>query len=161
MLVCHALLQYGFSMVLWAFHLSGSLASILMVFIWVSSVMLIWARGLNYGQDLFSIRLFFSVSQWAILLVLFLFVSIKSPFYYTFPATVSGHLPVQKLTFHPILKLSGNLLVFTTFFHVIVHWGQKWKWQKSLLDLSPIVIYAIMLVILRNLRMEHAALPFS
>lgn len=161
LLVCHALLQYGLSMVLWSFHLSSSLASIIMVFIWISSIMLIWARSLTYGQDLFSIRLFFSVSQWAILLVLILFVCIKSPFYYVFPTAAHGGIPTQKLTFHPILKLSGNLLIFTTFFHVIVHWGQRWKWTKSLLDLAPIVIYAIMLLVLRNVQIEHAAQPFS
>ncbi|MCI4669602.1 MAG: hypothetical protein MRZ79_15820 [Bacteroidia bacterium] len=162
LLVSHALLQYGLSMVLWYFHLSGSLASILMVFIWISSILLIWARSLNYGQDLFSIRLFFSVSQWAILLVLFLFIAIKSPFYYVFPATSLGqNVPVQHMTFHPILKLSGNLLIFTTFFHVIVHWGQRWKWHKSLIDLSPIIIYTFLLVILRNMRIENSSLPFS
>ncbi len=161
-LVLHALLQYGFTMVLWYFKLTPSLSSILVIFLWLSSIMLIWGRSLTFGRDLFSIRLFFSVSQWAILLVLGLFISLKSPFYYVFPTAELNHkLPLQHLTYHPILKLSGNILIFTTFFHVVIHWGQQWKWTKSLIDLLPVMIYAAILLVLRHLKMESIDFPFS
>ena len=162
LLICYALLQYGLTLVLWGFQLSSGLSSMLMLFIWLSAIMLIWGRSLSYGRDLFSIRLFFSVSQWAILLVLFIFIFLKSPFYYVFPTSELNHnLPIQKLGFHPILKLSGNILVFTTFFHVVLHWGQRWKWTKSLIDLSPMLIYGGILIVLRQMQLESSGMPFS
>ncbi|MEO0899431.1 MAG: hypothetical protein AAFY71_23675 [Bacteroidota bacterium] len=161
-LICHALVQYGFTMTMWMFNLSGSLGNILMIYLWLTSIMLIWGRGLRIGGDLFSIRLFFSVSQWAVLIVLLLFIFLKTPYYYIFPTNSGGGPFVDRqITFHPVLKLSGNILIFSTIFQVVLHWGQRWKFIRSVLDVGPMIIYLVILIYLKFFRLDMLSQPMT
>ena len=162
MIVLHAAIQYGLALVLWMFRLGPYLAGMLLGFMILSSFLLIWARSLTYSREWQGIRVFFSLAQWAVLLALVIFATVKSPYYYLVPSS-SWHpdIPVHRMSIHPAIKLGGNVLLFTTFFQVILHWGQKWDVRKSLVDLGPLLIYFSALIVLRMLHDAQASLPFS
>ncbi|RMG75741.1 MAG: hypothetical protein D6722_00440 [Bacteroidetes bacterium] len=162
MILLHAGIQYGLALVLWMFRLGPYLSGMLLGFMVLSSFLLIWARSLTYSREWQGIRIFFSLAQWTVLLALVIFATVKSPYYYLVPSsTWHPDVPVHRMTIQPALKLGGNILLFTTFFQVILHWGQKWDLRKSLVDLGPILLYFGGLLVLRLLHDAQAALPFS
>lgn len=162
-ILLHALLQYGLSLALWRLTLSPLLGGILLGFLVLSSFLLIWARSLDYSREMHNIRLVFSMLQWAILIGILGFISFKSPYYYASPVSQwpPGSGAQQGLFLHPSLKFGMNILAFTTFYHLILHWGQKWSLKKSLLDLGPFVIFLVTLAVLRYVQLVTPALPFS
>lgn len=162
LVLIHALLQYLFTLSFWVFQMNNSMAGLLLGFIFVSSLLLIWARGLNYSRELLSIQLFFSVSQWMGIMAVGLFIFLKSPFYYLMPSSAwHSNLNAHQISIHPVIKLCGNLFLFTTFFHLILNWGEKWSIRKSLVDLGPFVIYLIIIAVLQIFQANTQSLPFS
>lgn len=138
------------------------MAGLLLGFIFLSTVLLIWARGLNYSRELHSIQLFFSVSQWIAIISVGIFISVKSPFYYLLPSSSwHSNLNAHQLSIHPVIKLCGNILVFTTFFHLILNWGQKWSIRKSLVDLGPLIVYFALIIFLKIIQSSGNSFPFS
>ncbi|MEZ4827445.1 MAG: hypothetical protein R3C61_14370 [Bacteroidia bacterium] len=158
----HALLQYLLTLFFWLFQMDNPLAGLLLIFIFVSSLLLIWARSLNYSRELHSIQLFFSVTQWMALVSVGIFISLKSPFYYLLPSSAwHSNLSAHQMSIHPVIRLCGNVLLFTTFFHMILNWGSRWSLRKSIVDLSPMVIYFLLIAILRLFQLKTHTIPFS
>jgi hypothetical protein len=150
LVITHSVLQYAFTLISWFFQLNPALSALLLVFLMLSGVLLIWARSLNYSKELISIRMFFSMLQWVVIFAVGVFILTKSPYHYMMPsANWQGHVPAHQLAVHPIIKICGNLLIFTTFFHLILNWGQRWQIRKSILDLLPMVIYLVALILIR------------
>lgn len=144
-IVLHGLLQYGMTLAGWTFRLGSLLGSILVSFLFLSSFLLIWARSLNYSKEYHSIRLFFSLAQWTVLIGLLGFIGWDSPYYYLLPSsTLIPGIEAHQLVIHPAVKFGGNFLVFAAFFHLILHWGQKWTPVKTLIDLGPIILYLLL-----------------
>ncbi|TAE47777.1 MAG: hypothetical protein EAZ89_16960 [Bacteroidetes bacterium] len=161
-ILLHALTQYVFTLALWMSAMDSFFGSLLLGFIVLASFLLIWARSLNYSQELLSVRMFFSVSQWAILLTIVLFAVFKEP--YVLQAAPGNDMPdirLPRVSLHPLIKLSGNLLLFTTFFQVIISWGQRWSYRKSLFDLGPLWLYFFLLGLLRILHQMQAGQFFA
>ncbi|GAB4409955.1 MAG: hypothetical protein OHK0039_13980 [Bacteroidia bacterium] len=158
----HALVQYAFTLAQWAFRLNDYLSGMLLGFIILSSLLLFWGRSMNYSNELHSVRLFFTMGQWVLLLGLVLYMGLKSPYYYVIPSS-SWHpdIPMHRLSIQPVLKLGGNLLIFTTFFQLVLHWGQRWPLRRSLADLGPLLLYALGMVILEMLQSARSAIPFT
>lgn len=149
-IVAHALLQYILTLGLWIFQLNDSLAVLMLSFITGTTLLLIWARSLNYSRELNAIKLLFSLFQWVVLLGVGIFIAIKSPYDRLIPAgSWQQYINVNSLGIHPVIKLACNILLFSTFFHLIAHWGQKWTVKKSLFDLSPIWICFLLLAIIK------------
>lgn len=162
LVVMHAILQYAFTLISWFFQLNYALSAILLVFLMISALLLIWARNLNYSRELVSIRLFFTMLQWVLVIAVGIFMVAKSPFQYIVPSSSwHGHIPAHQLSVHPVIKMGGNVILFTTFFHLVLHWGQSWKVKKSLIDLGPVVLYLMAIAILRFYQASHLSLPFS
>ncbi|MEO1417715.1 MAG: hypothetical protein AAFW00_20695 [Bacteroidota bacterium] len=160
--IFHALLQYGLTLAMWFLFLGRQHAIILMLFLWLSTLLLIWARSVNYSNELLSIRLFFSISQWAVLLMLGLFLALESPYYYVTTASSQGVAPhFQHISLRPIIKLGANFLLFTTFFQLTLNWGQKWPLLRSLIDLGPILLYVGLMGILRSLMSQQMGFPHT
>ncbi|MEM7368480.1 MAG: hypothetical protein AAF587_07735 [Bacteroidota bacterium] len=162
-ILLHALLQYGLTLALWQLKLSPMLTGILLGFLVLTSFLLIWARSLDYSREMHNIRLVFSMLQWAILVGILGFITLKSPYYYASAVSqwAPGMSPHQGLLLHPSVKFGTNILAFTTFYHLILHWGQKWSVKKSLFDLGPFVIFLITLAVLRYVQLHTPSHPFS
>ncbi|MEL6192058.1 MAG: hypothetical protein AAFR66_08415 [Bacteroidota bacterium] len=158
--VLHAILQYGFTLALWLFQMTSLLGGLLLGFISASTFLLIWARSLNYSRELYSIKLFFSLTQWIVVLAIGVFMAIESPYYRMVPASSwQAYIDMDVLSIHPVIKLCGNLLLFTTFFHIMGHWGQKWNIRKSLFDLMPVWLYFLLLSLLKIFQFSAEPLP--
>ena len=100
--------------------------------------------------------------QWVMLLAVGIFVLAKSPYHYITPSSSwHGHVPAHQLSVHPVIKMVGNLLLFTTFIQLVLHWGQRWQIKKSLLDLAPIIIYLLAVACLRFYQASHLTHPIS
>ncbi|MDX2247848.1 MAG: hypothetical protein SF052_13775 [Bacteroidia bacterium] len=161
-ILIHALLQYLMTLSFWVFQMNNPMAGLLLGFIFASTILLIWARGLNYSRELHSIQLFFSVSQWMAIVAVGLFISLKSPFYYLIPSSAwHSNLNAHQMSIHPVIKLCGNLLLFTTFFHLILNWGSRWSVRKSLIDIGPLLIYLGIIAVLRVFQATTQSVPFS
>jgi len=156
-ILLHAVLQYAMLMLIWKGNLPPLMASFGLGFMWLSSFSLLWARSLNYSRAFKVLRGSLSVVQWAILLGLgltlmggtanaFVYIANSQPFA---PLNPYAHRlqPIAEAT-----KLLGNLLVFTTFMHIVLQWGQKWSFRKSMLDLGPVLLYFLTVVGLHLLR---------
>ncbi|MEZ4774316.1 MAG: hypothetical protein R3D00_14120 [Bacteroidia bacterium] len=162
LILVHALFQYLFTLSAWVFQMNNPMAGLLLGFIFASTLLLIWARGLNYSRELLSIHLFFSVSQWMGILAVGLFIFFKSPFYYLMPSSAwHSNLSAHQMSIHPVIKLCGNFFLFTTFFHLILSWGAKWSLRKSLVDLGPLIVYFAIIAVLRIFQAKTQSLPFS
>ena len=160
--VLHAFFQYVLTLAFWIFNMNGAMAGLLLGFMTISTVLLVWGRYLNYSRELLSIQLFFSISQWAIIGSVLVFMAVKSPYYYLIPSsTLHSHINAHQLSIHPVIKLCGNILLFTTFFHLILNWGQKWSIRKSLVDLGPFLIYLVLAAMLRFFQSFTSAFPIS
>ena len=158
----HALFQYAMTLIFWIFHMNTYFSAILLGFMLITTLILIWARSINYSRELQSIQLFFSLCQWAALLAVATFISIKSPYFYMVPS--SGwhrHINPHQLSIHPAAKLCGNVLLFSTFFQIIIGWGRRWTIRRSLVDLGPILIYFTMMGVLRVFQSNVEVYPFS
>ena len=161
-IVIHAFFQYILTLAFWIFHMNTAMAGLLLGFMAISSGLLVWARNLNYSRELLSIQFFFSISQWAVIASVLIFMAVKSPYYYLVPsANWHSHINAHQLSIHPVIKLCGNVLLFTTFFQLILNWGQKWSVRKSLIDLGPLMIYILLATLLRFFQSFSQALPFS
>lgn len=160
-ILLQALLQYVFTLAVWSLQLPGPLGFILWSYMTATTLLLIWGRSLPVSRQWYSVRLFFTVSQWALLLMLAVLVGLRSPYLYTEVGDLSGAHGGQVLTLHPALKFSGNLILFTSFFHLIMHWGQEWSLRKSLMDLGPVVVYFLLLLFLEMMQASMAVVPFS
>ena len=161
-ILLHALFQYAMTLVFWIFHMNTYFAGMLLGFMVLTTFLLIWARGMNYSRELHSIQMFFSLSQWAILIAVIIFISIKSPYFYMFPSSGwNQHINPHQLSIHPAAKLCGNILLFSTFFQLIIGWGRRWTIRKSIIDLGPICIYFAMMGLLRYFQSQVQIFPFS
>ena len=161
-ILLHAFIQYIITIGLWLFRMTPSLTGLLLSFIVVSSLLLIWGRGLNYSQELQSIKLLFSMVQWMVIIGLFVFSVFGSPYYHMVPTgNLGSQVPLNTNMIHPVIKLSGNILMFTFFFQVITHWGEKWSFKKSLFDILPIVLLFLLLSILRIFNSTSLNHPFT
>lgn len=149
--VFHSLLQYVFTILGWYGAMDSQGTGLLLMGLIVSTLCLFWGSTLSETQTVFPIQLFFTISSWVILLVLGLFAWIKSPYDYGYLLTES--LPFheepskQVLPLHPLIKIGGNVLIFMGFLQISLAWRRIWTLQKSLLDLSPLGIYLLMLTI--------------
>ncbi|MDX1908136.1 MAG: hypothetical protein SF053_13960 [Bacteroidia bacterium] len=161
-IVLHALLQYVLTLALWLFYMDSRMTGLLLGYMAATTLLLIWGRQLTYSRELISIRVFFRLTQWVILGGLLIFVLFQNPYVFMEPSEQwAGRLNFQHLTFHPLLKLAGNVLAFTSFFHVILHWGQAWSLRKTWLDLGPLVGYILLMMGVRYLSGDPGPQPFS
>lgn len=162
LIIMHTILQYAFTLACWFFQLNTALSGLLLIFLMMTGLLLIWARSLNYSKELVSIRLFFTMLQWVVIFAAGVFVLAKSPYHYQIPsANWQGHMPAHQISVHPVIKICGNLLLFTSFFHLVLGWGQRWEIRKSLLDLSPIVVYLGGLALIRAYQSSFFTHPFT
>jgi len=160
-ILLHALLQYVFTLAVWSLRLPGPLGIILLSYMTATTLLLIWGRSLTVSKQWYSVRLFFTVSQWALLLMLAVLVGLRSPYLYTNADDLSGAHGAHILTLHPALKFGGNLMLFIGFFHLIMHWGQIWSLRRSLLDLGPTLLYFLLLLGLEMMQADNASIPFT
>lgn len=160
--ILHAFFQYVTTLALWIFHMNSALAGLLLGFMVVSTGLLIWARSLNYSAEQHSIKRYFVISQWLLIGVIALFISLKSPYYYLVPAASwHAHINPHLLSIHPLVKISANVFLFSTFFLVILQWGQKWHIRQSLIMLGPILIYFLLVLLLRFFQTSTFTYPLS
>ncbi len=162
LVIMHTLLQYAFTLICWFFQINTALSALLLIFLMLTGLLLLWARSLNYSKELISIRMFFSMVQWVVILAVGVFILVKSPFHYLIPSSSwHGEMPVHQLAVHPIIKVCGNVLFFTTFFHLILNWGQKWDLRKSFFDLMPLIVYLVCLGLIRAYQNTFFTQPFT
>lgn len=161
-IIFHAFLQYILSLALWIFHMNTGLVSLLLGFMTTSTGLLLWARNMNYSREQHSFRRYFLLGQWGLLVVIVFFMAVRSPYYYLVPAASwHAHINPNLMSIHPLIKLSGNAFVFTTFFLIMLHWGQKWNIWRSLLVLGPFFLYLLIVVLLRLFQTSTYTYPFA
>jgi len=161
-ILLHGAIQYMLTLIFWLFEMNSYYAGILWFFIFFSSLVLVWARGMNYSREMHRVEMFFSVTQWGILLAVLVFVALNSPYYHMIPsASWSSQINPNPVAIHPIAKLAGNMLLFTTFFQLIIGWGRTWTFRKSVIELGPIILYFILMGVLRVYEDEVQLFPFA
>lgn len=150
LVILHAFVQYAMTLSLWLFQINTQLTSLLLGFMLTTSILLLWARNLDYSQEWFSIRLFVSLVQWSIIVFILLFITFQPAYAQFIPSSGwQGKISTQHLAIHSSIKVCGNLIVFTTFIQIMLHWGQKWNIKQSLINLSPAIIYFIIMSLLK------------
>ncbi len=145
----HVLIQFFFTNIAWKSGMDGQVSAILLLFLAASSSLLIWARSLNYSRETKMIKVFINLSQWTALLILTGFLIIKP--YYILHYSSLGNSPHPGFSYThipPLFKISGNLLLFTTYLLFILNWGHKWDLKKSLKNFLPVFLYLFLLFIL-------------
>ncbi|MDW3645962.1 MAG: hypothetical protein R8P61_02775 [Bacteroidia bacterium] len=158
----HASIQYMMTLIYWLFEMNTYYAGILWCFILFSSLVLIWARGMNYSREMHRVEMFFSVSQWGILIAVLAFIGLNSPYYHMIPsASWSSQIHPSPVSIHPVAKLSGNVLMFTSFFQLILGWGRRWNLRKSVVELGPIILYFVLMGVLRVYEDDAQLFPFT
>ncbi|WNJ19556.1 hypothetical protein [Pontibacter sp. G13] len=157
----HAIAQYVFTLVTWFFHMNSQLTGLLLGMMFLTTALLLWARNLDYSRELHAVQLFFSISQWAALAAAGA-MCLFEPYTYLPPSSFwHPFIASDRQILHPVIKFLGNFLLFTTFFQIILHWGQRWSRKKSWIDLSPLFLYLILLVIMNLMRGTEVHHPFS
>ena len=162
LVLLHAIFQYVLTLAFWFFQMNADLVGLLLGYIALTSVLLVWARGLNYSKELVSIRLFFSMVQWVVVLAVVVLLMMKSPYTYLVPSsTWQGKISPHQLSLHPMLKVCGNILCFTGFLHFLFGWGQRWNLKKSFFELSPVMLYIVFMAVLRMLQIKGTGISIS
>lgn len=162
LVLTQALLQYVWTLGMWSLRLSQQMTGILLGFMVATSLLLIWASRLAFSRQALSLSLFVGVSQWAVLLMLAVLIGLRSPYYYTTPLFES-YLPFanQALSIHPAIKLSGNLMLFMAFFHLILGRREHWSIRNSLLKLGPALVYFCLALFLRYTQAANPDFPVT
>lgn len=161
-LITHAVLQYLLSLLFWTDYLNSYFTGLLWVFLVLTSLLLFWAPRIPFGRERYVMEMFFRVGQWSLLLGLLVYTVVKSPFSYQMPGGPNQGLIQDGLLFvRPFIKLAGNLLIFTAFFHLILHGSQRWTLRKSLWDLGPIVLYLVLGGFIRFWQVSLETTPLS
>ncbi|MEM9985139.1 MAG: hypothetical protein AAF804_08595 [Bacteroidota bacterium] len=164
LILFHSLIQYFWTLFMWSFQLNQSLSWVLLAFLAASSCLLIMASRLRVNKQEFAIKLFFTISQWALLIMLAVFIGFKSPFLFAetdFPIEGSVGRFSPHITLHPLLRLSGNLIAFFLFFQLITHRKEFWDFSKSVLLLGPSIVYFSLMAYLRFLQVSMSSLTFT
>jgi hypothetical protein len=162
LILLHAVVQYGITVAGWMFALNAYYAGLLLGFIAVTTFFLIWARSVPYSRGLSSVRLFCALAQWALLGGLLLFILVRSPYQ---PLELGGdwHAGIagRRQGLHAMVKLAGNLMLFTTVLQIILHWGELWTPRRSLAVFGAAWLYLLLTVALLLLQPGRAAEVFS
>ena len=147
---------------MWSLRLSQEMAGVLLGFMVASTLLLIWGSRLVYSRPMFSVSLFISVSQWALLVMLAVLIGLRSPYSYTAPI-MEGHPPIGEpsLVIHPVIRLSGNLMLFTIFFHLVSQRREHWTLRQSLLELGPSLVYFCLALFLRYTQAGTPSYPVT
>lgn len=147
LLLLHAVLQYGVTQLMWLGQSDQRVAGLLLLFVLLSSALLIWGRSLAYSRELFSVRAFVTVSQWLVLLAIALQLWLQRPDSVVMPST-GWHPPVRLsgILLGTLPKLGANFFLFTLVLQVVLGWGQRWPLRRSLLDILPVVLYWVLTI---------------
>lgn len=150
LVILHAFVQYAMTLTLWFFQINSQLTALLLGFMFATSILLLWARNINYSQEWLAVRIFFSLVQWSMIVFIISYL-IFQPAYNQFVPSIAwqGKIAAQHLAINPVIKVCGNLILFTSFFQIMLHWGQKWTIKKSLFNLGPMIIYFIIMSLLK------------
>ncbi|MEM6265592.1 MAG: hypothetical protein AAGI38_24025 [Bacteroidota bacterium] len=161
LVLLHAIVQYLLTLGLWGMKMSGYIAGLLACFIFITSLVLVWIRNLNYSHELKILRIAFNWSQWVILGGLGIFMWTQSPF-----ATVASsyefhpHIEIPIGGLHPMVKVTGNVLMFSFLAQFFLFWGTKWTVGNSFRRLLPFLIYLVLVFFLQMAQREANAAPF-
>ncbi len=143
-ILVHALGQYFVTQFFWLNQMTGKMTGLLLLFMILTSGILVWARALNYGKEFQMVRMFFRVSGWAILLMAVSVAWVKGN-YVLVPsfseAGVQSHFGGWEI--HSFIKICGNGLVFIFILHLIFGWGQRWAPRQSMADFLPFFLFCI------------------
>lgn len=145
LIVAHACLQYFSALVMWVGEMDDALSGLLLGFIAASSLLLIWARALNYGREHHMLVVLLSLAQW-----LLLFAALLIVFWYHTPyvpgyASAHGYRAVS-FVLRPFLRVGSNLMLFSAFLLTVLQWGNYWEIRQSLQRLLPLVLYLLLLI---------------
>lgn len=149
LVICsYALCQYLMTQFLWMNQMSARMSGLLLLFICLTVGVLIWGRSLPVGRELNTLRIFFRVSGWAIVVISLIIVWKKGPF--LLELSTGTALPPSSggWRFLPALKLSGNALLFTFFILFILNWGERLSIRQSLWDYAPFLLFLTVIAML-------------
>lgn len=145
----HGIFQYFFTQLVWIHTVDRRMSGLLLLFLVLTTFLLIWARSLNYSTELKSLRTFFRISQWGLLVLIFMVMWVKSPYVLEVSTyQLPGQTQVGSWSIQPFAKISGNILLFIFTFHLVLGWGSKWTSRQSVLDLGPFLIYSLSILLL-------------
>lgn len=149
LVVTHVVIQYFFASIAWMSEMNGQVAAVLLLFLVATSFLLVWGRSLNYSRETKLIKAFVSTSQWAIMVILIGFLLYK-PSYILHYSSIgkNPHFGMVYSFIPPLFKISGSILLFSTYLGFILNWGNKWHLKKSLKIFLPVFLYLFILSIL-------------
>lgn len=147
--IVHALVQYFLTQFFWLNQVTGKMGGLLLLFIILTSVILIWGRHLPYGKELQMVKVFFRVSAWGVFLMAILVAWVKGTYILVQPYTeVGAHYQVGGWEVHPFIKLCGNGSAFIVVLLLIFGWGRNWTLRDSLADFLPFILFCCWMLVL-------------
>ncbi len=149
-ILVHALGQYFVTQFFWLNQMTEKMTGLLLLFMILTSGILVWARSLNYGKEFQMIRMFFRVSGWAILLMAVIVAWVKGNYVLVQPYSqigVPSHFGGWEL--HAFIKICGNGLAFIMTLHLVFGWGERWTARASLADFLPFFLFCIWMLLLK------------
>lgn len=148
-ILVHALGQYFATQFFWFNQMTGKMTGLLLLFIILTTGILVWARNLNYGKEFQMVRMFFRVSGWAILAMAVSVAWVKGNYILVASFSEAGAQPhFGGWEIHPFIKICGNGLVFIFTLHLIFGWGQRWSLKQSIADFLPFFLFFFWMLIL-------------
>jgi hypothetical protein len=160
LVLLHTALQYTLTMLVWHGNLPPSIAAISMGCMWAAAIVLVWGRSLNYSYKLKFLKYALSVFQWVIFIGLMvnIFAQDGQILLLTGNSIGGADMSRENQMSQLIIEMfhfGANILVFTTFLHIVLQWGQRWTIQKSLVDLGPAILYFFSVLAMQMLHSSH------
>lgn len=141
LVMVYAISQYLMTQFFWMNQVSTRMSGLLLLYITLTSGVLIWGRSLQIGRELNLLKAFFRVSGWSVLLIAVLILWVKGPFALEIPEMSGVVAHVGGWQFLPVLKLTGNALFFIFVLMLILNWGERVNFRQSLTDYAPFIFY--------------------
>lgn len=141
LVLVYAVGQYLMTQFFWMNQVSKRMSGLLLLFIFLTSVVLIWGRSLQLGKELNLLKVFFRVSGWSVLLIALVIMWVKGPFLIQIPEMSEAVAHIGGWQFLPVLKLTGNALFFIFVLLLILNWGERMSFRQSLTDYAPFILY--------------------
>ncbi len=145
----HAVLQFVMTHLFWFGTMDRRMAGLLLLYLVLTSGIFLWVKTLHDDQELDSLRMLFRVAQWGVLVMVAGVVLIQSPYVMSIPDASWPSATTSTWTFHPLVKMAGNFLLFATLFQLVTGRDRVWTLRESMLDFGAICVFFVGIATIR------------
>lgn len=157
-LLCHGVFQYIYTLMSWHYNLLSGIGVFIQLFIFATSLMLIWIRKMGLGsQEQEVAKNGLKISQWILIGIVALFTVWASPDWYEISMSHHGLSTASYVGIHPFIRFSGNFFLFGLFAISILKWGLTWTRKEVWVNLGPFLLYIALIsyLLVRQAQFHH------